>query len=144
MRFVIDASCLVASLRPGEPHYADSRALVDAIITHHYEVCLPTIALAEVSAAIARASGSRQLAGRLSRVLLGIPCFRFVAVDLALARQAADMASEHHLRGHDAVYVALAAGCDATLVSLDNEQLQRVPDGLVAMTLGDALLWLMG
>ena len=47
---------------------------------------------------------------------------------------AAELAAERQIRGCDAVYVALAQQCGATLITLDGQQRERVPPGVVACT----------
>ena len=48
-----------------------------------------------------------------------------IPLDEVLARQAADVAAQHRLRGADAVYVAVALRFGSTLVTLDREQHDR-------------------
>jgi len=49
-----------------------------------------------------------------------------VSLDTEMAQQAADVAARHGLRGSDAVYAAVALRFATTLVTLDQEQRQRV------------------
>jgi predicted nucleic acid-binding protein len=56
-----------------------------------------------------------------------------------LARQAADIAAQHRLRGSDAVYAAVAQRFGSTMITLDREQHDRVSDAIRALYPGEAL-----
>jgi predicted nucleic acid-binding protein len=64
----------------------------------------------------------REFAAALGR----LPHLMTVPVDEALARQAADVAAQHRLRGSDAVYAAVALRFGSTLITLDREQRERL------------------
>ena len=49
-----------------------------------------------------------------------------VPLDETLARQALDVAASHHLRGSDAVYVAVALRFGSSLATLHREQQERL------------------
>jgi predicted nucleic acid-binding protein len=53
-------------------------------------------------------------------------------VDDTLARQAVDVAAQYHLRGGDAVYVAVALRFGSTLITLDRQQRERAQHALTA------------
>ena len=130
--YVIDASVHAADARPQEPHHAEARALLARLATEGRIVYLPVIVLAEVASAISRGTGRPALAQRLTATLRRVPYFQFVPVDDALGRLAAELAAQQQLRGCDAVYVALAQQRDATLITLDRQQRERVPPDVVA------------
>jgi len=60
--FVVDASVLIAAALPNEPFHADAKALMRRLMNVETYVYLPSIAFAEVAAAIARGAGDEQLA----------------------------------------------------------------------------------
>jgi len=95
-------------------------------------VYLPVIVLSEVAAAISRGTGEPALARRLTAVLLGIPHFEFVPVSANLGRSAAALDAEHGIRGCESVYVALARERGARLITLDQQQRDRVPSHVIA------------
>ncbi len=138
--YVIDASVHVADARPQEPHYAEAQALLAQVAAERRVVWLPVIVLAEVAAAISRGTGRPVLARRLTAALRRVPHFQFVPVDDALGQLAADLAAQHQIRGCDAIYVALAQQRGATLITLDRQQRERVPPGLVAHTPAEELV----
>ena len=53
--------------------------------------------------------------------------------------KAAGVAAQHHLRGSDAVYAAVALRFGSTLVTLDREQRERVAEALTARYPAEAL-----
>jgi predicted nucleic acid-binding protein len=138
--YVIDASVHVADARPQEPHHAEAQALLAQVAAQGWIVCLPVIILAEVAAAISRGTGRPVLARRLTAALRRVPHFQFVPVDDALGQLAADLAAQHQIRGCDAIYVALAQQRGATLITLDRQQRERVPPGVVAHTPAEELV----
>jgi len=130
--YVIDASVHVADIRPREPRHAEARAFLRRVAIEREPVALPVIVLPEVAAAISRGTGEPALARRLIAVLQRIPHFEFVPVSADLGQLAAALASDHRIRGCDAVYVALALERGARLITLDQQQRARVPPDVIA------------
>jgi predicted nucleic acid-binding protein len=56
-----------------------------------------------------------------------------------LADQALPLAAQHRLRGADAVYAAVALAYTTTLISLDNEHLNRLSGIVSVLTPAQAL-----
>jgi predicted nucleic acid-binding protein len=71
--------------------------------------------------------------------ILQEPYIEIVAVDEPVGVLAADLAAQYRIRGCDAVYVALALLRNAVLITLDQEQRQRVPPTLIARTPAEEL-----
>jgi predicted nucleic acid-binding protein len=136
--FVIDASVFVADARPDEPGHTDSTTFLRAVLDRDAATHLPAIVLAEIASAITRAIGDPWLAQRMASVYRRWPRTRIVAVDDQLGARAARLAAEQRLRGCDAVYVALAQTLGAPLVTLDQEQRDRAPSSVIALTPGEA------
>jgi predicted nucleic acid-binding protein len=99
----------------------------------------PVIVLPEVAAAISRGTGEPALARRLTATLQRIPYFEFVPVSADLGQLAAALASDHGIRGCDAVYVALARQRSSTLITLDQQQRRRVPPDVIARSPAEEL-----
>ena len=137
--FTIDASVWVNADSPAEPHQPDSRALLDLLFARGLSIVVPTLLPAELAGAIARTRGDSALAEEMATALLALPTVRWIALDDALARRAAELAARHRLRGADAVYaaVALTHGCE--LVSLDREHLTRLAAVVPTLTPADGL-----
>jgi predicted nucleic acid-binding protein len=132
VKCTIDASVFVASARSDENHYLLSRKFLrDA---QSMEIYCPTLVLAECAAAIARRTDDPALAEELVSIVEDFPGINLISLDLKIARRAAETAIMHRLRGADAVYVAVAADFDATLISWDQEMLRRCPAAVATMT----------
>jgi predicted nucleic acid-binding protein len=63
----------------------------------------------------------------LAATLRGLSNQTLVPLDDALADVATDLAANSRLRGADAVYAAVARQYGTTLVTLDRQQLERLP-----------------
>jgi predicted nucleic acid-binding protein len=137
--YVIDASVLVADARPSEPSHSEAHTLLIHLRTEEGVVYLPTIVLAEVAAAISRGTGDSSVAERWVTRLEQLSLFHFVSVDKKLGQLAAKVAAEYQTRGCDAVYVTLAKQHGVTLITLNRQQRERVPDDLVARTPAEEL-----
>jgi predicted nucleic acid-binding protein len=137
--FVLDASVLVAAALPNEPHHAEAKAIMQRLMAERAALLLPTIALAEVAAAIARGAGDERLALRLIAAYGGQPELQWAPVDAALGLAAAQVAAGQRIRGCDAIYVALAYVQEAVLITLDVEQRERTPQSIPARTPAQAL-----
>ena len=137
--FTIDASVWVNAESPAEPGQPESRALLDALFASRQRIIVPTLLPVEIAGVIARSRTDSALGARMAAVIFNIPMLQWVDLDEAFARQAADLAAAHRLRGADAVYaaVAVAHGCD--LVSLDREHLTRLTAVVRTLTPADAL-----
>ena len=85
----------------------------------------PVLALAEVAGAVARRTGSSELAAGAISLTLRLPNARLVPVDDQLAHLGARLAGELRLRGAGSLYLALARRLGFTLVTWDQEQLER-------------------
>jgi len=137
--YVIDASVHVADARPQEPYHAESRALLARVAAQDLPVFLPEIVLAEIAAGISRGTGQIALAQRLVETLRRVPQFEFVPIEHTLGNLAASLAARYKIRGCDAVYIALAKQRDATLITLDLQQRERVPATIIARSPAEEL-----
>lgn len=137
--YVIDASVFVADALPWDRFHADSSALLLRLIALQHLILTPTIMLAEVAASIARQTDDPATAQQYVLVLQQLPYFQLRDVDLALGYQALQVGVQQRIRGCDAIYVALAQLHGATLITLDQEQIQRKPIGLIVRTPGEEL-----
>lgn len=137
--YVLDASVLVTRVRRSEQAHRDVSRLLTALVAANCKLFIPTIALAEVGAALARSGSSAKYAYSAASALQQIPHLQIVAVDTKLGQQALEIAVAQSIRGCDAIYVALAQAVDATLITLDREQRERTPISLLALTPADAL-----
>ena len=99
--------------------------------------CIPMVV--EVTAAVARALDDVRRAIAMSEALRGWPNQTLVPLDEALMDHVVNLSANTRLRGADAVYAAVAQQYGTTLVTLDRQQLERLPLVVRAIRPSDAL-----
>jgi len=137
--YTVDASVHVSALSPLEADSADSQAFLARVQRRQVPLFCPTLLLVEVSAAVARALGDADRAVALAAALHGWPNQTLVPLGEAAADRAAKLAAIAGLRGADAVYAAVAQQYGTTLVTLDWQQLERLPPAVKVARPVDAL-----
>ncbi|MBU0495054.1 MAG: PIN domain-containing protein [Chloroflexi bacterium] len=137
--YTVDASVHISALNPTEADSAASQAFLARVRQHHLPLFCPTLLLVEVAAALARVFDDADRARALVVVLRDLPDQTLVPLDAALADRAAELAATARLRGADAVYAAVAQHYGATLVTLDRQQLERLPPLVPAVSPADVL-----
>ena len=108
-----------------EAGYAESLQLLATIQERGDPVIVPTLLIAEMASAVARASDDSVGARQYANATAALPHVTLVALTPATARQAAELAATYRLRGADGVYLAVARRYGTTLVSRDDEQRTR-------------------
>ena len=121
----IDSSVFVSAARHAETGNPESTRFLSWVRESRPRLFLPTLLMAEVAAALSRTGSAAGLAQQYALAIGRLPNTALVALDDALARQAAEIGAQHKLRGADSVLLASAALFAAELVTLDREQLQR-------------------
>ena len=99
----------------------------------------PTLLLTEVAAAVARALDDTDRAIALVATLRGWSSQTLVLLDGALSDRAVQLAATMRLRGADAVYAAVAQRYGTMLVTLDRQQLERLPSVVRVLRPAEAL-----
>jgi predicted nucleic acid-binding protein len=125
LRYTIDASVFVNAFNPHEEGHAESLQILAAIQERGDPVIVPTLLVPEIASAVARACDDGADALQYANATAALPHLTVVALTPAMARQAAELAATHRLRGADAVYLAVARRYGTTLVSRDDEQRMR-------------------
>lgn len=138
-RYTIDASVFVNAFNPHEEGHAESLATLTAIQDRGDPVIVPTLLLPEVAAAVARASDDSDGALAYAKATAGLPNLTLVTLTPPMARQAAELAAAHRLRGADSIYVAVALRYGTTLVSRDEQQRARGSGVVACLTPEEAL-----
>ena len=92
-----------------------------------------------MAAAIGRGRQDAGLGRESAAALSRLPHLVLIPLDITLARQAADVAAQHRMRGSDAVYAAVALRFGSTLITLDREQRERVASVLLTRYPAEAL-----
>ena len=123
----IDASVLVGYALPQDAFHEESRRFLGSVFQRDISRCAPALVLAECSGPIARRTGDASLGERHAAFVEDFFGDSLVDASVALSRRAAEIAAQQHLRlrGPDACYVAAAEECEATLVTWDQEMLNR-------------------
>jgi predicted nucleic acid-binding protein len=122
---VIDASVYVALINAREPHHAASWAWFQQAKAAQELVAAPFILLAEIASALSQGVGNPALAHQVVQQVLDSKSIDLFPITSHLARDAAKIAADDKIRGCDAIYIALAVELGDTLVTLDQQQLER-------------------
>jgi predicted nucleic acid-binding protein len=130
--YTVDASVFLNAFNPHEAGHKDSHCLLARLQEQATPIIVPTLLLPEVAAVVGRGREDEALARDFAVSLSRLPHLVWIPLDMALAQQAVDVAARHHLRGSDAVYVAVALRFGCTLVTLDREQQERASHALTA------------
>lgn len=123
----IDASVFVSAFTPTEPAYQASKSFMLQVREQLIPIIVPMLVLPEISAALSRGQGKPDLGKAFVEELHNFPNTTFIDVDESIADLAVDIAADHRLRGSDAIYAAVALRFGTELVTLDREQLDRLP-----------------
>lgn len=137
--FTVDASVFLNGFNPYEPGHQESRKLLARMQEQAIPIIVPTLLLPEVAAAIGRGREDADLARQFASALRQFPHLVLVGLDETLAEQAAGVAAQHRLRGSDAIYAAVALRFGSTLVTLDQEQRDRVAEVIPTRLPAEAL-----
>ncbi|MGC9396619.1 MAG: type II toxin-antitoxin system VapC family toxin [Anaerolineae bacterium] len=137
--FTIDASVHINALNPREFGSAESQLCLQRLVALRQPFFSPTLLLVEVAAAIARVLDDTDLALELTRGIQALPRQLWIPLDSAMAELAAQLGAQARLRGADAVYAAVARHYGATLITRDQQQLDRLVDLVRVRTPEDVL-----
>ena len=129
--YTVDASVFLNAFNPYEVGHEDSHRFLSRLQEQAIPMIVPTLLLPEVAAAVSRGREDEALSREFTVTLSRLPHLTMISLDSSLAFQAADLAAQYRLRGSDAVYAAVALRFGSTLVTLDQEQRQRVAAVLV-------------
>ena len=110
------------AFNPHEHGSTESLRVLTMIQERGEPVIVPTLLVAEIAAAVARATNDGAGALRYAQATAALAHVTFVSLTPTVARQAAELAVSHRLRGADAVYLAVARRYGTTLVSRIEEQ----------------------
>ena len=123
----IDASVFVNAFSPDEVGSDESADFLAELQATGVPLIQPTLFFPEVVASIARKQDDDIVALELMQELKKFPKLTFIELDEDLAEYASEVAANHRLRGSDAVYAAVALRFGTELITLDKEQLERLP-----------------
>jgi predicted nucleic acid-binding protein len=121
----IDASVFVAFGRPSEPDHEASVEFLGQVDEIEGGIVDPVLVEIECAGALARRTDNVDRALHFASRLKRLPGMNLLEVDRELSWRSAQIAARHRLRGAYSVYVATAESHDATLVTWDQEMLDR-------------------
>jgi predicted nucleic acid-binding protein len=130
----IDASVFMSAFTPSEPAHRASKAFMMDVRRQAAPIIVPVLVLPEISAAFARGQNNPELGMAFVQELKKLPGTTFIDLDSSLADLAVEVAAQYRLRGSDSVYAAVALRFGTELVTLDREQLERLPKVLTVKT----------
>jgi predicted nucleic acid-binding protein len=122
---VIDASVYVALVNTHEEHHSRSWLWFKKAQENAESIIAPTILLSEVAAALSRGLDDSVLAIRVITHLKRSGLVELIPVTISLAERGATIAANHQIRGCDAIYVSTAEQFHESLITLDQQQLDR-------------------
>ena len=127
MPVTVDASVFVNAFSPDEAGSDKSAEFLSQLRKDSVPLIQPALFFPEVVASIARKQDDGDLAMELMHQLKKFSKLTLVDLDEDLADYASEIAAKHRLRGSDAVYAEVALRFGAELITLDKEQLVRLP-----------------
>jgi len=122
---VIDASVWVSRIFTDDIFHLVSQAWLRAKAAQGHLLVVPSLFFAEVGGAVARHTRSTAMGMDAIQRIARVPALRVISLNRDLGMDAAKLAAQLHLRGADAVYVALARRLNIPLATWDQELLQR-------------------
>ncbi|RME64028.1 MAG: PIN domain-containing protein [Caldilineae bacterium] len=138
-RYTVDASVFMSAYNTYEVAHEVSRRLLELMRQQGAPLIEPTLLLPEIAASVARVYQDEVLARAFAASVGSLGHLTLMPVDELLADIAVQIAARHRLRGSDAVYAAVAQRYGAVLVTLDQEQYNRVGRVLSTRTPAEAL-----
>jgi predicted nucleic acid-binding protein len=123
----VDASVFFSAFTPTEPAHLASKSCMLMIRELSVPIIVLVIVLPEISAALSRGRGKPELGLAFVQDLRNFPNTTFIDVDHAVAALAVDIVANNRLRGSNAVYAAVALRFGSELITLNKEQLDRLP-----------------
>jgi predicted nucleic acid-binding protein len=123
VKYVLDASVAVASLRPNDPQHGAAVAFLSPLLKGLDTIVVPAIFRIEVASALARASFG---AAQIDRFVQGfLANATVVTIGPKGAQRIQAVAVATRLRAADAIYVWLAEKEGLPLVTADRESHER-------------------
>jgi predicted nucleic acid-binding protein len=121
----VDANCWIATFDPLDAFHTPSRELFQRLADREVHIEAPEIVLLEVGCAVARRHRDPAQGVRAISVMQRNPLLRLFPHSEQLLAEAMRLGTQQYLRGADALYAATAHLTGSTLVTWDNELIQR-------------------
>ena len=121
----VDASVWISAADPTDVFHQESKTFLASTVVQGLRLFIPTFAVVEVACALSRRRRDPSAGQRLIEGLLLLSVVAQVPTDAALLSTALRRGCEMLLRGADALYAATAELTGSTLISWDQELIQR-------------------
>jgi len=122
---VIDATVWISRILVEDIFHTISRTWMRAQSAQGHLLVVPSLFFAEVGGVVARRTGSTAMGMETIQRIARVPALRVIPINRNLGVDSGKLAAQLHLRGADAVYVALARRLNIPLATWDQELLQR-------------------
>lgn len=120
---VIDAGGYIVLVDANEREHSSSWTWFEQARTKDESIVDPVILLSEVAAALSHGVADPAMAYRVVQQVARSEVIELIPDTLTVVERTALIASEHRIRGCDAVYVALAEQLSDALVTLDRHSM---------------------
>ena len=128
---------IVTALRKQEKDHIAAKNVLRKVKDGVHIAIEPYTVLVEITAAIKRRTGSKELAIRVRDDLLAINTLNFISLDTANAADASGIAADIGVRGMDAIVIQVSKEFDIPLITLDKEMLEKAKAVVEVMDLRD-------
>lgn len=125
MLLTVDSSVFVASIIEQEKYHESCKNIMTKIAKAEYIGIMPYSVLVETAASLRRRTGSESIAESSQKELQKIDAIFFLELTKERANEAADIAKTAGLKGMDAIVVQVARENNTTLITLDEEIIDR-------------------
>jgi predicted nucleic acid-binding protein len=137
--YTLDASVFLNSINPAEEGHKTSEAFLELIHASDAALVEPSLVLVEVSGSLARARDDSELGFAFAREVGQLAGLILVPLGEALAYEAARLAVDRRVCGSDAIYGAVARRYNASLVTRDREQADRLRQVVTVLSVEEAV-----
>lgn len=125
MLLTLDSSVFVAAVKKAEERHKECKALFDMIVKKEHFAVEPYTVFVETVSAAKRRTGSKEFAEEIKRNFEQITSIHFLEIVKSRAEEASVIATRTGLKGMDSIVVQIAKEMKSTLVSLDDEMIEK-------------------
>lgn len=122
---VIDSSVWVSAADATDALSEVSRIFLSGVVARELPIALPEFARLEIACALARRLRSAEQGRGLTERMLASSLITTYSLSRAKLREAIQVGTSSFLRSGDALYAALAEGLEGSLVTWDEQLIQR-------------------
>ncbi|RMH54802.1 MAG: PIN domain-containing protein [Candidatus Hydrogenedentota bacterium] len=132
MLFTVDSCVFIAAVLDTEPAHQASKEFLIRLKTREQPCVIPATVLVETACALARRSTVNDIGMRVYSRLSEDPTITVMPLSASDAVTITELGTRCRLRGMDAIVAACAKKAGATLVTLDEELIEKL-DGVLTI-----------